>query len=396
MTPAGMLLARVEGLERELGLVGRALDRGELGARLQARLEPRLRRELAAQRKALGRVRKAVTEERAAELCWEMHRKAQARCRSFFAEWITCVQGAAMRAAGTDGGMCTVADALLDELASRGDGIGWGGFTVPAAGERFSDTADVIRLRFPEAGVWNLPVAAHEFGHYVGPVLKERDAEGRFVHPFDELLRRESLGDGWIVEGTGATPARIQQFVHEYFADAFAAWTLGPAYACTCVFLRFDPGTPTGSAHPSDAARAYAVLRTLEGLGGPGAGFDDPFPGVAAYLRDAWAKAAGAAGAAGDWHPPPRLDGLLDEMVALLRAALPLLRYDAAAWNRAQALSPALAPAEPDPDPPQGAALVDVLNAAWRARLAHPGDEAAGREVARKAMAVLTGLATRG
>ncbi len=68
----------------------------------------------------------------------------------------------------------------------------------------------------------------------------------RTVHPFELILEQETQR-GW-----------NPRHVHELSADVFATYTLGPAYAFTCIVGRFDPsnayytwpGSPSTPIHP--------------------------------------------------------------------------------------------------------------------------------------------------
>ena len=106
-----------------------------------------------------------------------------------FEESLALVEGALVRGAKLDNGLCQIADALLDELRTKAD-VAWGRFTILAEGEFFGEMAQIIRLRFPEVSIWNLPIAAHEFGHFVGPELKQPGPFGTFRYPFQEELRK--------------------------------------------------------------------------------------------------------------------------------------------------------------------------------------------------------------
>ena len=125
--------------------------------------------------------------------------------------------------------------------------------------EYHQDLAQIIRLRYPATTAWDLPIAAHEFGHFAGPNYRTEDEPPRYhflecLAKLKKVLRADEM------------PEQAENHIHEYFADLFAVWTLGPAYACTCILGRFDPsGYPFANpyTHPGDGHRAHAVLWAL-------------------------------------------------------------------------------------------------------------------------------------
>jgi len=125
---------------------------------------------------------------------------------------------------------------------------------IPATGDSFTGLSNIIRVRFPEFGVWSLPIVAHEFGHY----LQAEKREQKFPYLFNEILSSEGQ----------AFTDQPDPILQEQFADLFAVYVLGPAYACTCILLEFNPRTADRDAigHPSDARRVFFLLRALEKL----------------------------------------------------------------------------------------------------------------------------------
>ncbi len=186
--------------------------------------------------------------------CWAGYDALSLACEPLFDECLVIRQGAAARREGLDDGICNLADHLLAEICSDAD-ISWRRFTVLATGESYTHVSDVIRVRFPQVSLWDLPVVAHELGHHASLRL-EQPTIGRFVVPFEELERT------WAGR---MAPALLE----EYFADAFASVTLGPAYACTCLLLRFDPADAgaVGGDHPADRDRAHVILAVLGRVG---------------------------------------------------------------------------------------------------------------------------------
>ena len=176
------------------------------------------------------------------------------------------IAGAMLRRDGIDRGVGRVADLLLDELAAR-SGLANRLMTTLAfttEGESLDRTINLVRLRFPGAGVWDLPVVAHEFGHYLlreCPAVRD-DRERPFASPVSGLADRDGIPDdqGRIPDDEHAA-ARIE----ELFADVCATYALGPAYPLAAAAFRiphlaFDTDSPM---HPRWRYRIAAMVQTL-------------------------------------------------------------------------------------------------------------------------------------
>ncbi|GAB4257155.1 MAG: hypothetical protein Kow0092_03830 [Deferrisomatales bacterium] len=370
MEPRDLLRAQVDTWVQEIARASRALETvGQVDPRLYERVRARFERLLGEQRAVAEEVRRDLDGGKGARACAEALWRARDRCAGVFREVLACAQGALARREGLDGGLCRIADALLDRLSRRAD-VPWGRFTVVAEGEFFYDMAEVIRLRFPEVSVWSLPVAAHEFGHFAATASAFRGA----------------------AEGVGG---REQALLQEHFADGFATYALGPAFACTAVLQRLDPTRPFQETerHPSPSARVRCILRVLERLEearGPGpAGYGE----MLAVLRRQWRDAA-AGGDPPEEFDPAAFDALADRLWEWFDARAPAARYDG--WLRALRLAVALHPdEEAAPVGQEGDEIADVLNAAWLCRTArnHAGDPHAVRRIGRRALALCREIA---
>lgn len=295
-------------------------------------------------------------------------------CEPLFKECLALVQGSLVRGGGLDAGLCEIADALLYDLSYR-TFITWGRFTILDLGESFGQMVEVIRVRFPEASIWSLPVAAHEFGHFVAPRLEVTDQTGKTRRPVQDLLDRERNDE------------RRWHHLQELFADLFATYVLGPAYACTCILLRWDPWTAydDGDRHPSDAKRVGWILKVLEEMNENTEGGEPTYWSIVEELRDAWKRSLRLAG------QPESLGGYLDMerkgggkqaiqqldkwFVELYRAVgennrLMDARYRERDWLRAQRMSTQLLEETPLVGREE-CTLADVLNAAWWCRIWH-------------------------
>ena len=289
-------------------------------------------------------------------LSWTNFYERRKECDPLFDECLILAQGAALRQSGLDGGLCLIADCLLKEI-SEDTPVSWDRFTIPARGEAFSKVPRVIRIHFPEASIWHLPVAVHEFGHFAAPLL-EHEEHGQTVYPLREML-------------DNTKDANARAYLNEQIGDLFATYVAGPAYACTCLLLRFDPREAHTKwvDHPSDAQRAHAILRALQKLDvTPG-----PFTGIASMLRESWVASLAAA-----YQPPVEkklsaselkaLEDETDRLSGMVSDELPDAPYTMEDWWEAEKLASQLAAKSSPPDP-AGRQIVDVLNAAWIARM---------------------------
>lgn len=159
-------------------------------------------------------------------------------------------------AGGTNGpSVRTLADDLLRDYAAR-TGVNWSAHTVVGRDPFVEAHTDVIRVRFPDWSLWSLPLLAHEFGHLVA------QATPRF-RQYQRSERREaarSMGD--------AAAAEVARQIEEFFADIFAVYTMGPAFACDAILLEFNPAEaykPRGQ-HPTHAERVGVILQTLRAM----------------------------------------------------------------------------------------------------------------------------------
>lgn len=358
-----ILMDRIQALVQELGQAENALNAKQVDSNLRERVLIRFQTLFRKQQQALKNLRNEV-KDLPLDACWDSFRTIRLECGPLFRECLAFMEGALVRSAGLDGGLCQIADALLDDLSHRAD-ISWKRFTILAEGEFFTDMAEIIRLRFPEVSIWNLPVAGHEFGHLVAQELKVPRHDGTFRYPFQEICQREGLIN------TKNVP-----FLHEHFADLFAVYALGPAFACTCILLRFDPSTAymDEKEHPSYAKRVHFILKALEKMDEA----EGPMPRyrhIIKWLEDLWQRSLVAS------RQPKELDQAailelndqLEELYNLVDTELPRVRYTG--WLRAQRLADEL---QPDKDTmpmlQNEDTLSDVLNAAWLCRIQH-GDE---------------------
>jgi hypothetical protein len=284
---------------------------------------------------------------------WDTFAAARARGGEVLAECLAFMEGGLLRGAGVATGLCALADRLLADISSRTT-VEWGRFTILASAEFFAPPARIVRLRFPEASIWSLPIAAHELGHYIVPKIGEYHDDGSSEFPFSEMLREE--------EERG--PAR---HLREFLADAFATYVVGPSFATAYLFLRFDPARRRTESwtHPSDNIRMHMLLSALAIADAE----SQQYAAVIELLRSTW-EACVSAGPPGEALPTDAEMARYDELAArayeLLQTFEPVAAYNG--WFRALTLAPTFGH-EHSELPLDGLAPWDVINAAWLFRM---------------------------
>jgi hypothetical protein len=281
------------------------------------------------------------------------------------------VYGATARRVRLDGGLCQLAEVWLDDLSDRAD-LRQVGVVIPSETEFVVTVTEVIRLRYIHDGIYGLPVAAHEYGHFVaGHLVRKGTKDGlpNWTFPVSEALRNAA---------SEADRPNLWLLGHEVFADSFATYVCGPAYANMCLRLRFHPAVAAftvAKTHPPPEARARIILATLERMAADESG--GFLPMAVGTLRRFWASASNIAA-----EPKrPDLDFLAQESWDILdnNRHTRQLRYRT--YSRAYELADWLLEAD---DPlREGDTIADVLNAGWCRRLREDGQDRIG-EIARR------------
>ena len=293
-------------------------------------------------------------------------------CHDLISETLGFLAAASARRINLDDGVTSLAQDWLDSLSDTA-GLPKVAVVIPASSEFTGMVTQVVRLRLPVDGIWGLPVAVHEYGHFVAAQMArraERDGIERTVIPVEDLAHSTASKE--------EVPL-LYWHGHEVFADAFAAVTAGPAYTHYCIRYRFDPLTAhdVTATHPSAVRRVRVQLAVLDALAGRDRG--GFLTGEVAGLRKRWMTGLQANGVDPDEAPDPLLDPLENELVQLLLADVPLSRIRYRDHATAHAL------AEPPLDrqrQPPSVAL--ALNAAWCRRQAIEKDETDPHVIARR------------
>lgn len=275
------------------------------------------------------------------------------------------------------------ADRLLRWLADR-TGIAeppLTGLEFEVEWERLEPLLELVRLRYPGTGFWDLPVMAHEFGHYV---LTQPPA-------FDPVPFQQLCGDvAAITAELRTTPApwqsrfaetasQSEQRVNELVADIFATYAVGPAYPRCCVALRIPPDDTDAlrPQHPPWRHRVSAMVETLRWMSEHSA--DGGYLNVVAEdVARLWSDVArGSDAGAGEQ---------VREWVAQVAGSLD--RFSGLRYDKGYRADRILA-ADPDvgDDVLDGCTVAHVLNAGWTWRLRN--DDQTLAEVTRAELAFL-------
>lgn len=263
-----------------------------------------------------------------------------------FNDYVDLLGGLALRSLGIGHETCQRADFLLRQLRTRSTGPSWNSVAVPAHAEALDMTpAQLIRLGFPGWTIWELPLAAHDFGHAVAAS----------IDPIKKTIEAER----WQPYG--------ERFLTTLFADGYATYSLGPAYACAALLLRLDPAASViGSANePSDALRAQMTLGMLRAINDD----DTTYNEIIGELDTEWRAAANQqAGAPGSAElSDERVDRWCETVYELLHHEMSNAEYSASRWKMISGWVLEVGSGRV-PTPNADTEVRDVLNVAWQSR----------------------------
>lgn len=214
-------------------------------------------------------------------------------------ELMDFLAGALMRKQGLDQGVCAVAETLVADCVRRA-GVNWASRVVLGSNPLFSTASEIIHYRFPDWDIWTLPLMAHEFGHIVALVTSA----------FNELMARELLtaaqghpeAGAWNEGQQTSYAARRGRHFHEFFADSFAVYSHGPAFAYSAILLNFDPVNAYSDRrdHPTHAERFEVILQIMDAMNDMEKAdeFDNgPYVPVMQRFQRWWSDSVGEVGA---------------------------------------------------------------------------------------------------
>ena len=308
---------------------------------------------------------------------WRKYREqAYDPSQQVFSEYVEFLGGLALRDTGFDRGISQLADELIQTYKTNKVAL-FPLLAIPARQQAVAMTlARIIRVGFPEWTIWALPFTAHEFWH----IVARKD--------LDTGLRREIkiLSDQkkYLEEGASEVAESLSQNVDQRLqvclADAFATYTMGPAYAYSAVVLLLSPWHALSSSKQSvaDDTRARAIFQMLECMDGKASEGDvPPYRSVRSDLQLAWDAAVEQSNPSEDEAALKRCESERLEVSVLIKAlwnkldeancAPFLISHWAAIQDWPDKL---LAGKEQEILLPAGVELRHVLNAVWLARIA--------------------------
>ncbi|HSA56062.1 MAG TPA: hypothetical protein VLE53_10175, partial [Gemmatimonadaceae bacterium] len=283
-----ILLTQIEGRLETLRAANGLLESDGLRRLIGGQLEPHFAIEFANRVRSLVALRTSLAQRAPdADLGdgWSRLEQESRAIERLYDRFLTHVQAETFRAAGFDHGAALVADGLLTELAALTD-LPWRRQAVVGGGDVFEEATEVISVRFPQYSIWLLPVVAHELGHFAASRLRRED--GTPVRAMIAGLAGEGL-TAMLPASAKVLQAQRADFLEELFADVFATWLLGPAYACTCLELELNPNDAGDRRHPPATARARAILGCLSWLDADSVG--RPYARVLKRLSEVWPSA---------------------------------------------------------------------------------------------------------
>jgi hypothetical protein len=172
------LLARVDALVAQLDQTEKAIKSFGPDNKLYKRAGQAFLTSISNARQELISQRRKIEKGGFGAVAWAtLHTKEQ-NCSALFGECLAFLQAAPARGQDVEADLCEIADALLDELSKDIPFVKWERFTVLSTEECYRDMTQIIRLRFPFYGIWDLPIATHEFGHFIAGHLNVARPDG--------------------------------------------------------------------------------------------------------------------------------------------------------------------------------------------------------------------------
>lgn len=370
MDNESILIAQVKALRDNLILAEQLLQENDsINAKLRKRVSICFQGKFKQQYDSLNNIQYVIEKNKltrnSSDIGWQDFITNRDECRCLFNEYFAFLQGALVRSSGLDRGLykflhlglCEIADALLEELSYYTD-IHYPRFTILGEQECIVNATKIIRLRFPEFTIWNLPIIAHEFGHFINwrLSLELKELFKQIIGPENKLKGEKSSNNNHL---------------QEQFADLVATYIIGPAFACTCIILNFRnddiEATKETSTHPSYAQRSYLIIETLKLL--------DELDGQVYSIVIQELETISNYQAKLSDQEKQLLNRRKEKIFLFLEKTISPARYNRAKWTRAFTISRKL----PIPEENSQDELVklvkpddkiyNVLNAAWRARL---------------------------
>jgi hypothetical protein len=290
---------------------------------------------------------------------WDaFHKQADEVNTSLFAEYVDFLGGLALRDREFDAGISRVADELLRTyMANRPkDAM----LAIPTRRQATAmKQARIIRIAFPDWTIWGLPATAHEFWRAFARETVAPDLRSTLRKATKNIADEVELKFG------------------DCLGDAFATYTMGPAYALFAICLLLNPAHPYAPAVDgvADDVRVRSICHMLDMMDSKSQVIR-PYAKIRERIENAWAEAIDQSGGRQNAVDDKLLSDEKKRVETLVEA---LFKTPGAAfspfteqmWGEAQGwVQHLLAEKWEQIQIPQGAELRHVLNAAWLARVA--------------------------
>jgi hypothetical protein len=288
--------------------------------------------------------------------------------RDVFAEYIEFLGGLALRDTGFDAGISQVAEELMRTYSPDRKNPDQA-LAIPARRRTVAMTLPrIIRVTFPDWTIWALPSTAHEFWN----VVAKNDLKDRLQSALRDLTNDTDT---------------IESRFNDCLGDAFATYTMGPAYAFFAIYLLLNPRSPFSTSEtgqPADDVRALSISEMLKCMDSKETEIDPPYESVRKDLNSAWTDAIAETGAQPIVDQKKQIDEVKqvaedkDRVTVLVKALWktlttgPFPPFTAYVWNViGEWVDKLLENQVKKIEVPHGAELRHVLNAVWLARV-HP------------------------
>jgi nucleoside phosphorylase len=379
LDPSSVQAARREMLQQRLEQVGHSVvflgaGQHQIGEELHDLVRERQERlnDDEIKESGYGYVRSDGAANRAA---WESLRQRESECGPLFRDALAYFLFQANRPPAVDlaKGPARLAVALVSEL-QRACPLRVQPFVV--FGEYESEVAQIIRLRFPLGDIWDLPIAAHQYGKLAAYQLDASIDGLQRTFPFKEIVRELMYNRGLNDFFGGSDEGRKRAHLHDYFADMFATYVMGPSFALAALILRFDVVSAfedRNLLHPSYAMRAAAILATLQRMNRE-APTDRAFVGAIDFLSTHWLNLLHSAELTDATERMEQASNSVQEIVdhlyfSVLRLAVRKARY--VTWDIVEQVWDNEVITSSGGEENQGTYQIrDLLNAAWLVRVA--------------------------
>lgn len=292
----------------------------------------------------------AIKEEQVKK-AWKDYNDVYRETESIFADCVEFLGGLALRVTELDEGICELADELMEHCEVF-TGAAWASLTLPAREEPVRvPLARMILLPFPEWTIWNLPLAAHQFGHLVAALKSE------FRDWVNSQMREP--GDA--------------QRLYDLLADGLATYLMGPAYVCAAIRLSLNPLAHTdGYEYADDAKRAHVIFTMLRRMDEAGGDMVPPYRRIIEHMESEWNTALSRVQQGTlEEAEKQQLQTWVEDMSQIFRYLRPRSRYPHTGrngWIVAQKWCKNLDQGE-QIEPSGNDTLRDALNAAWLWRI---------------------------